>query len=83
MECILKYSKQQEALSVDMILQNNSIRMREIQQWVVKDNLDFGGIIRFSLCLHPPARPDALILRKDLHHVGSKSAAKPQNLKSE
>lgn len=49
MECILKYSQQQEALSVDMILQNNSIRMREIQRWVVKDNLDFGGIIRFSL----------------------------------
>lgn len=66
MECILKYSQQQEALTVDMILQNNSVRMREIQQWVVKDNLDFGGTIRFSLFYHslyPPALQDVLLLR--------------------
>lgn len=43
------FSQQQEALIVDMVRQNNAIRLREIQQRVVEDNLNFEGINIVSL----------------------------------
>lgn len=43
------FSQQQEALIVDMVRQNNAIRLREIQQRVVEDNVNFEGINSVSL----------------------------------
>lgn len=43
------FSQPQETLIVDMVLQNNAIRLREIQQRVVQDNVNFEGINSVSL----------------------------------
>lgn len=43
------FSQQQEALIVDMVLQNNAIRLREIQERVVEDNANFEGMNSVSL----------------------------------
>lgn len=43
------FNQQQEALIVDMVMQNNAIRLREIQQRVVEDNTNFEGINSVSL----------------------------------
>lgn len=46
------FSQQQEALIVDMVRQNNAIRLREIQQRLVEDNVNFEGINSVSLVKH-------------------------------
>lgn len=40
---------QQEALIVDMVLQNNAIQLCEMQQRVIEDNVNFDGINSVSL----------------------------------
>lgn len=43
------FTQQQEGMIVDMVAQNNTIRLREIQQRVVEDNVNFEGINAVSL----------------------------------
>ena len=43
------FSQHQETLIVDMVRQNNAIRLHEIQQRIVEDNVDFEGINSVSL----------------------------------
>ncbi len=43
------FSQQQETIIVNMVLQNNLIRLREIQQRVEEDNVNFEGINCVSL----------------------------------
>jgi hypothetical protein len=43
------FSQQQETIIVNMVLQNNLIRLREIQQRVEEDNVNFEGINSVSL----------------------------------
>ncbi len=42
-------SQQQETIIVNMVFQNNLIRLREIQQRVEEDNVNFEGINSVSL----------------------------------
>ena len=43
------FSQHQETLIVDMVRQNNAIRLYEIQQRIVEDNVHFEGINSVSL----------------------------------
>ncbi|XP_028297775.1 uncharacterized protein LOC114476433 [Gouania willdenowi] len=43
------FTAQQEILIVDMVRENNIIRLREIKERVIADNINFGGIDRVSL----------------------------------
>lgn len=43
------FTQQQELLIVDMVRQHNAIRLREIQQRVVEDNVNFEPINSVSL----------------------------------
>ncbi len=43
------FSQQQETIIVNMVLQNNLIRLREIQQRVEEDNVNFEGNQQWSL----------------------------------
>lgn len=43
------FSHQQETLIVNMVLQNNIIRLREIRQRVIEDNVNFEGINTVSI----------------------------------
>lgn len=43
------FSPHQETLIVDMVRQNNTIRLREIQQKVIEDHVNFEGINSVSL----------------------------------
>lgn len=43
------FSQQQEGLIIDMVLQDNAIRLKEIQKRVIEDDSNFGGINNVSL----------------------------------
>ena len=55
------FTAQQEILIVDMVRENNTIRLREIKERVIADNVNFGGIDRVSL-----ATIDRLLRRQQL-----------------
>ena len=55
------FSQQQETIIVNMVLQNNLIRLREIQQRVEEDNVNFEGINSVSL-----STIDRVLKRKSL-----------------
>lgn len=43
------FSPHQETLIVDMVCENNTIKLREIQLRIIEDNVHFEGIDRVSL----------------------------------
>ena len=43
------FTAQQAILIVDMVRENNIIRLREIKERVIADNVNFGGIDRASV----------------------------------